>query len=156
MVQIALIGIAAGAAAALLFASVVSGSLVAVFLFYLAPLPLLIDEDWDDDLVDHVATLLSLDGRIPTRTMVEVLGAGGDLCPIVDSLSERGMLDAEGSVAEALESRTFRSIVITSRQDLPNGKVWQSFETVSALPLTAAQVPTPDRLPNLLSVRLTT
>ena len=42
MVQIALIGIGAGAAAALLFASVVSGSAVAVVLFYLAPLPILI------------------------------------------------------------------------------------------------------------------
>jgi hypothetical protein len=42
MVQIVLVGLGAGAAAALLFASVVSGSFVAVFLFYLAPLPILI------------------------------------------------------------------------------------------------------------------
>lgn len=42
MVQIVLIGIAAGAASALLFASVVSGSLLSIALFYLAPLPLLI------------------------------------------------------------------------------------------------------------------
>lgn len=42
MAQIVLIGIAAGAAAALLFASVASGSPFAVLLFYLAPLPLLI------------------------------------------------------------------------------------------------------------------
>lgn len=42
MIQIVLIGLGAGAAAALLFASVVSGSLAAVFLFYLAPLPIMI------------------------------------------------------------------------------------------------------------------
>jgi hypothetical protein len=42
MIQIVLVGLGAGAAAALLFASVVSGSLVAVFLFYLAPLPIMI------------------------------------------------------------------------------------------------------------------
>jgi hypothetical protein len=42
MMQIGLIGIAAGAAAALLFASVTSGSLLAVVLFYLAPLPMMI------------------------------------------------------------------------------------------------------------------
>jgi hypothetical protein len=42
MMQIALIGIGAGAAAALLFASVTSGSLLAVLLFYLAPLPMMI------------------------------------------------------------------------------------------------------------------
>jgi hypothetical protein len=42
MVQLLLIGIGAGAAAALLFASVASGSLISVLLFYLAPLPILI------------------------------------------------------------------------------------------------------------------
>lgn len=42
MMQIGLIGIGAGAAAALLFASVTSGSWLAVFLFYLAPLPMMI------------------------------------------------------------------------------------------------------------------
>jgi len=42
MMQIGLIGIGAGAAGALLFASVSSGSLLSIFLFYLAPLPLMI------------------------------------------------------------------------------------------------------------------
>jgi hypothetical protein len=42
MTQILLIGIGAGAATALLFASVASGSLISVLLFYLAPLPILI------------------------------------------------------------------------------------------------------------------
>jgi hypothetical protein len=42
MVQLVLIGISAGAAAALLFASVASGSPLSVPLFYLAPLPILI------------------------------------------------------------------------------------------------------------------
>jgi hypothetical protein len=42
MIQIGLIGISAGCAAALLFASVTSGSLLSVLLFYLAPLPMLI------------------------------------------------------------------------------------------------------------------
>jgi hypothetical protein len=42
MMQLGLIGIAAGAAAALLFSSVTTGSLLSVVLFYLAPLPLMI------------------------------------------------------------------------------------------------------------------
>jgi hypothetical protein len=42
MLQVILIGLSAGAAAALLFASVASGSPLAVPLFYLAPLPILI------------------------------------------------------------------------------------------------------------------
>jgi hypothetical protein len=42
MLQMGLIGVAAGAASALLFASVASGSLLSIPLFYLAPLPILI------------------------------------------------------------------------------------------------------------------
>src|SRR4051794_717652 len=42
MMQVALIGVSAGAATALLFASVASGSALSVPLFYLAPLPILI------------------------------------------------------------------------------------------------------------------
>src|SRR5947209_5276998 len=42
MIQIVLMGLGAGTAAALLFASVASGSVVAMPLFYLAPLPILI------------------------------------------------------------------------------------------------------------------
>jgi hypothetical protein len=42
MAQIALIAIGAGAASALLFASVASGSLLSIFLFYVTPLPILI------------------------------------------------------------------------------------------------------------------
>ena len=42
MMQLYLIGMSAGAAAALLFASVASGSPLSVLLFYLAPLPILI------------------------------------------------------------------------------------------------------------------
>ena len=42
MLQTILIGLGAGAAAALLFATVVSGALLAILLFYMAPLPILI------------------------------------------------------------------------------------------------------------------
>lgn len=42
MFQIILIGLGAGVAAALLFASIASGSFIAILLFYLAPLPIMI------------------------------------------------------------------------------------------------------------------
>jgi hypothetical protein len=55
MMQIVLVGLGAGAAAAMLFASVVSGSMAAIFLFYLAPLPILIAAlGWS-----HVAGLIA-------------------------------------------------------------------------------------------------
>src|SRR5438270_12256263 len=42
MMRIILVAMAAGCASALMFASIVSGALVAVLLFYLAPLPLMV------------------------------------------------------------------------------------------------------------------
>src|SRR5271163_1434561 len=42
MIAIVLIAIAAGSASALMFASIVSGALISVLLFYLAPLPLMV------------------------------------------------------------------------------------------------------------------
>ena len=55
MMQVVLVGLGAGAAAALLFASVVSGSIAAIVLFYLAPLPILIAAlGWS-----HVAGLIA-------------------------------------------------------------------------------------------------
>ncbi len=42
MIVIALIGIAAGSASALMFASIISGALISLLLFYLAPLPLMV------------------------------------------------------------------------------------------------------------------
>src|SRR4051794_15660029 len=42
MIAMLLIGLAAGAASALMFASIISGALISLLLFYLAPLPLMV------------------------------------------------------------------------------------------------------------------
>src|SRR5215470_5115984 len=42
MTVIALIALAAGSASALMFASIISGALISLLLFYLAPLPLMV------------------------------------------------------------------------------------------------------------------
>src|SRR5579871_20928 len=42
MIAMVLIGLAAGAASALMFASIISGALISLMLFYLAPLPLMV------------------------------------------------------------------------------------------------------------------
>ena len=66
MMQIILVGLGAGAAAALLFASVVSGSIAAVVLFYLAPLPILIAAlGWS-----HLAGLLAAASAPAVVTML--------------------------------------------------------------------------------------
>ena len=62
------------------------------------PLPILIDEDWGDSLTEYVVRVLKVGDRAPTSKMVETLGAIGLLCPLVDSLSERGM---EGAVEQS-------------------------------------------------------
>jgi len=42
MIAIILIAVAAGSASALMFASIISGALISLLLFYLAPLPLMV------------------------------------------------------------------------------------------------------------------
>ena len=42
MIAITLIALAAGCASALMFASIISGALISLLLFYLAPLPLMV------------------------------------------------------------------------------------------------------------------
>jgi hypothetical protein len=59
MVQIILIGLASGGAAALLFASVASGSLFSILLFYLAPLPIMIAAIGWNQLAGLVGALLA-------------------------------------------------------------------------------------------------
>jgi hypothetical protein len=106
-----------------------------------APLPVLVDEDWDDALLDQVVQLLRVGNRIPTPKMVETLGSRGDLCLLIDSLSERGMADAVDRVADEVDEGIFTSVVVTSRQPRPSGRSWQSFKSIVALPLTPAQIP---------------
>jgi hypothetical protein len=79
MMQIVLIGIGAGAAAALLFASLASGSLFALILFYLSPLPILIAGMGWNYLAALVAALfgtaslaLALDGYFALAFLISI------------------------------------------------------------------------------------
>jgi hypothetical protein len=106
-----------------------------------APVPILLDEDWEGSLVEHVAQLLKVGERSPTPEMVETLAAAGHLCLLVDSLSERGMANAAEQVAEAVAKGVFRSVVVTSREAAPSGQIWESFKAITARPLTVDQLP---------------
>jgi hypothetical protein len=105
------------------------------------PLPILVDEDWEGALLDQVNQQLRVGNRIPTPKMVEILGARGDLCLLIDSLSERGTADAVERVADEVDQGRFSSIIVTSRQPRPGGRAWQKFKPIVALPLTPAQIP---------------
>jgi len=68
MIQTALFGIGAGAAGALLFASIASGSLLSLVLFYLAPLPIMIAAlGWT-----HLAAMIATAGA--TLALAAVFG----------------------------------------------------------------------------------
>src|SRR5262249_34682569 len=97
MMQIVLVGLGAGAAAALLLASVVSGSIAAIFLFYLAPLPILIAAlGWN-----HIAGLIAaavataaitvLSGTLWIAVLFWRLGGGGGgFCPLLARRERKG------------------------------------------------------------------
>ena len=81
MVPMVLIGIGAGAATALLFASVASGAVISILLFYLAPLPILIAAvGWSHwaALIALAATVLVAIGAygMPAGMAIKVTGLG--------------------------------------------------------------------------------
>src|SRR5437870_8964363 len=78
MTQIVLIGLGAGSAAALLFASVASGSILATFLFYLSPLPILIVTLGWSQLAGLVAAGSATAGLAVIPMAVATLGDASD------------------------------------------------------------------------------
>lgn len=77
MMQVVLVGVGAGAAAALLFASVISGSIAAKFLFYLAPLPILIAAlGWS-----HIAGLIA--AAVATAVVTILAGTFFIAAPVI-------------------------------------------------------------------------
>jgi WD40 repeat protein len=105
-------------------------------------LPILIDEDWEGSLTQHVARLLQVGDRAPTPAMVETLGVAGRLCLLIDSLSERGMADVMQRIEEPIGRSAFPAVIVTSRQKPPAGKTWEAFGTMTARPLTMDQIDT--------------
>jgi hypothetical protein len=77
MIQIALVGLGAGIAAGLLFASLATGSITAILLFYIAPLPVFIATlGWR-----HVAGLIA--AACATATVTIVSGAFFLAVPVI-------------------------------------------------------------------------
>jgi hypothetical protein len=100
-----------------------------------------VDEDWTGGLIEHVALLLRIGNKTPTPKMIETLGATGNLCLIVDSLSERSIANAADDVGVAVERGIFKYMLVTSRNAPQHGKVWEGFQLITSLPLTPEQVP---------------
>ena len=107
------------------------------------PLPVLVDEDWTGDLFRHLSRLWRLDGedRGPTPAMMRALGANGHFCLLMDSLSERGVEDADEQISKALTEDKLRAVIITSREPPPPGRIWETFRHVEARPVSRLQVP---------------
>ena len=102
-----------------------------------APLPIFIGEDWTGSLSAQVAKQLRHADwrRGPTEAMVKTLGANGLICPLVDSLSERSMEDAVGSVKNAISNHDFRHLIVTSRNKPPDAQIWQAMARLTPGPL---------------------
>ena len=104
------------------------------------PLPILIYWDWSGSLREQIARDLKVDNRVPTPRMVQILGARGWLCPLIDGLSERGLAHGQDDVATLLTDHGFKSIIVTSRKRPPHAKVWESFTILSPGNLDSSSV----------------
>ena len=106
-----------------------------------APIPVFVGEDWHGSLASQVAQQLRHLSwtRGPTEEMVKTLGACGLICPLVDSLSERGrardVRDIVGSVKSAITDHDFRHLIVTSREIPPGDQIWQKMKQITPEPL---------------------
>ena len=107
-----------------------------------APLPVYIGEDWAGSLASQVAMQLRHPEwkKGPTEAMVKTLGTNGLICPLVDSLSERGVDHALESVKEAVSNHDFRHLIVTSRFERPASQIWQDSIHVTTRPIARADV----------------
>jgi hypothetical protein len=83
--------------------------------------------------------------RAPTPDMVRTLGASGLICPVVDSLSVRGVTGAVGQVDQALQSGEFRHMIVTSREAPPSRRLWEGKRRIKVQPLRPQDVPVFDK-----------
>ena len=109
-----------------------------------APVPILINEDWHQSLAAQIAEQLRHPTwtKGPTETMIETLGSHGLICPLIDSLSERGSDDAERSVSDAVSAGVFRHLVVTSRAAPSERQIWQHAKKITPQSLTRDHLPT--------------
>jgi len=109
MMQFGLVGIGAGAAAALLFASVASGSFLSIILFYLAPLPVMIAglgwSHWAALLAAVTATLAVavLFGGVSVLAFVAGIAAPAWLLSYLAMLARPVPATAEGAPGTSVE-----------------------------------------------------
>ena len=107
-----------------------------------APVPVFVGEDWSGSLAAQVSQQLRHPDwtRFPTEAMIKTLGACGLICPLVDSLSERGMDDALGCVKNSISNRDFQHLVVTSRESRPGDQAWQAVKQVTPCALVRNNV----------------
>ena len=107
------------------------------------PVPVFVGEDWSGSLAGQVAKQLRhREWKVgPTERMVRVLGANGLICPMVDAISERGMVDAFGLVKDAVAKHDFRHLIVTGRHRPPSDQIWQAFQHVSSRNIGPEDVP---------------
>ena len=75
MIAITLIALAAGCASALMFASIISGALISLLLFYLAPLPLIVAALGWGPIAATMPPMVALSGPHPSAATISGNGA---------------------------------------------------------------------------------
>lgn len=106
------------------------------------PVPVVIDTDWNGDLLSHVGMLLSIDEARLTLAMIRRMVSRGMLVLVLDGLSERDITQKQRQeVFDLLLSESIRYLVITAR-DLPDDHVDNPlFRKVEVGPLEPGRLP---------------
>jgi len=104
-------------------------------------LPVLIDEDWQGSLEQHLAAKIQIQGKKLSTAMVVKMGQYGLICPVIDSISERQNVENKiAQINESPEIKAFTYLIFTSRNSLPTGAMWEKFATTEITGITPEQL----------------
>lgn len=93
-------------------------------------LPILIEEDWDCSILDHISYLTKIEERRLNIEMVSRLTSIGRILLIFDGLSERKIENAKKLIYEIEYKGILNNVIITSRNQAP-----QKFKEISVISL---------------------
>ena len=98
------------------------------------PVPVLVDVGWEGSLVEQIARQLrdAVGCTGLKAAMVERLGGCGLICPLVDSLSERGSRGKTKEVNRCIADRAFRHLIVTSREKPEPAQAIEQMKTKEA------------------------
>ena len=91
-------------------------------------LPLVIDEDWPDNVASLLQKMLTVDQYVLSEKMIRKLALSGHLLLLFDAFSERMVEHAEEQLKDCFDNDLFKYGLVTSRTSKPESAAFSNIE----------------------------